>query len=145
LAGSGSGFCLLQAQAQTGECTWNLEAGWEPVVRGVESGAAQGWLSEPQGGVCQLWVDWAVLLIWTSAGAATPEQVQHHGQAQQAALEMSWLQDSRSAMLWTQPACCTDELNPRRESQGWKKDSQIIFQNFEIIVEVLEEFQDRKN
>jgi hypothetical protein len=27
LAGSGSGFCLLQAQAQTGECTWNLEAG----------------------------------------------------------------------------------------------------------------------
>ena len=49
---------------------------------------------------------WAVLLIWTSAGAVTPEQVQHHGQAQQAGLEMSWLQDSRSAMLRTQVSAC---------------------------------------
>ena len=56
---------------------------------------------------------WAVLLIWTSAGSVTPEQVQQHGQAQQAGLEMSWLQDSRSAMLRNEPSCCTDELNPR--------------------------------
>ena len=30
--------------------------------------------------------------------------------------EMSWLQDSKSAILQNQPTCCTYELNPR-----WKK------------------------
>ena len=50
---------------------------------------------------------WAVLLIWTSAGAVTPEQVQQHGQAQQASLEMFWIQDFKAVMLRTQPSCCT--------------------------------------
>ena len=38
---------------------------------------------------------------------------QYHGQAQQPATEMSWLQDSKSAVLRNQPTCCTYELNPR--------------------------------
>ena len=54
------------------------------------------------------------MLMWTSAGAVTPEQVQHHGQAQQAGPEMFWLQDSKAAILQNQPGC-TDELNPRIE------------------------------
>ncbi|HIL99721.1 MAG TPA: IS30 family transposase, partial [Myxococcales bacterium] len=29
------------------------------------------------------------------------------------AMEMSWLQDSKSAILRNQTACCTYELNPR--------------------------------
>ena len=37
----------------------------------------------------------------------------HHGPTQQPAMEMSWLQDSKSAILRNQPTCCTYELNPR--------------------------------
>ena len=36
---------------------------------------------------------------------------QHHGQAQQPAPQMPWLQDPQSAVLRDQPACCTYELN----------------------------------
>ena len=38
---------------------------------------------------------------------------QHHGPTQQPATEMSWLQDSKSAILRNQSTCCTYELNPR--------------------------------
>ena len=31
---------------------------------------------------------------------------------QQPTPKMSWLQDSKSAILWNQPTCCTFELNP---------------------------------
>ena len=86
-----------------------LHKQWNPEQLRAGSQVRRGGVSVVNG--------WAVLLIWTSAGAATPEQVQHHGQAQQAAPEMSWRQDFKSAILQNQPGC-TDELNPRRESQG---------------------------
>ena len=37
---------------------------------------------------------------------------QQHGQAQQPVTEMSWLQDSESAILRNQSTGCTYELNP---------------------------------
>ena len=38
---------------------------------------------------------------------------EHLGPTQQPAPEMSWLQDSKSAILRNQTTCCTYELNPR--------------------------------
>jgi len=40
----------------------------------------------------------------------TWEGPQHHGPTQQPATEMSWLQDSKSAILRNQSTCCTYEL-----------------------------------
>ena len=37
----------------------------------------------------------------------------HHGQTQQPAPQMPWLQDAQSGILWDQTTCCTSELNPR--------------------------------
>ena len=38
----------------------------------------------------------------------------HHRPTQQPATEMSWLQDSKSAILRNLPTCCTYGFNPRR-------------------------------
>ena len=37
----------------------------------------------------------------------------HHGQTQQPAPQMPWLQDAQSGILWDQTTYCTSELNPR--------------------------------
>ena len=46
------------------------------------------------------------------SGPSRTNRFADHEQAQQPALEMSWLQDTKSAVHRNQPSCCTYELNP---------------------------------